>query len=157
MSVLDERGRTVKPARCFFVGGSTSLLSRRVSLRVLRGFLWLLLDVDCVDLLAGLRDMTRGVGKSPNMSTTTTDLQTFKTRNPLFQRDLFHCILDCLVAPEASPRQFRESRSVLVSLAQTCRAFSEPSLDRLWSKLDSLEPLIRCFATVLNEERAKVG
>ena len=65
-----------------------------------------------------------------------------------FQPDLFYCILDCLQA---------ESRSVFVSLAQTCRAFSEPSLDRLWSKLDSLEPLVRCFATVWSEERAKVA
>ena len=96
---------------------------------------------------------------------TDSDLQTprAETRNPLFQQDLFHCILNCLevqVAPEASHPQLRESRScrsTLVSLAQTCRAFSEPSLDHLWSKLDSLKPLIRCFATVLTEERAKVG
>lgn len=73
------------------------------------------------------------------------------TRSVLFQKDVFHCILDCLAAPEASPKQFRQSRRVLVSLAQTCRAFSEPSLDRLWSKLDSLEPLIQ----VLTEELTK--
>ena len=97
------------------------------------------------------------LGASQSNMTTTTDLQTLKTRNPLFQQDLFHCILDPLVAPNPSLQQLRESRSVLVSLAQSCRAFSEPCLDRLWSKLDSLEPLIRCFATVLSEERAKVG
>ena len=97
------------------------------------------------------------LGASQSNMTTTTDLQTLKTRNPLFQQDLFHCILDSLVAPNPSLQQLRESRSVLVSLAQSCPAFSEPCLDRLWSKLDSLEPLIRCFATVLSEERAKVG
>jgi hypothetical protein len=89
--------------------------------------------------------------------TTTTDLQSFKTRNPLCQQDLFHCILDCLVAPEASLLQLGQSGPVLLSLAQTCRAISEPSLNRLWNKLSSLEPLIRCFSTVLSDERAKVG
>lgn len=86
---------------------------------------------------------------------TTVDSQRAITWSPLFQKDVFHCILDCLVAPEASLKQLKQSRQVLVSLARTCRAFSEASLDRLWSKLDSLEPLIRCLAVVLNEERAK--
>ena len=46
-----------EPARYFFVGGSKALLlSRGVSLRVLRGLLWFLLDVDLE--VVGLRDMT---------------------------------------------------------------------------------------------------
>lgn len=64
MSALDGRTesfrrRTVKPARRFFDGGSMSpLLSRGVSLRVLRVFLGFLSDVGCEDLEVDLRDMT---------------------------------------------------------------------------------------------------
>lgn len=87
---------------------------------------------------------------------TLSDTTIFKRCNPLLQQDLFHCILDCLVPPEADVHVLKKSRPVLVSLAQTCRVFLEPSLSRLWSKLDSLEPLIQCFATVVDEERAKV-
>ncbi|KAF8553315.1 hypothetical protein OG21DRAFT_1510344 [Imleria badia] len=38
-------------------------------------------------------------------------------------------------------------RQALVALTQTCSAFSEPALDRLWRKLCSLKPLIRCYTT----------
>lgn len=65
MSALDGQTesfrvlRTVKPTRRFFDGGSmSSLLSRGVSLRVLRIFLGFLSDVGCADLEADLRDMT---------------------------------------------------------------------------------------------------
>ena len=83
----------------------------------------------------------------------TTDLQ---TRNPLFQQDLFLCILDYLVPPEADFKQFREARRALFSLARTCHAFSEPSLDRLWYKLNSLKPLVMCYLAQSSEEREKV-
>ena len=79
-----------------------------------------------------------------------------KTLNALLQEDVVLCILDCLVAPEASLHKFRGARPVLFSLAQTCRAFSRPSLDRLWYKLDSLDPLILSYATALSEESTKV-
>ncbi|KAF8553304.1 hypothetical protein OG21DRAFT_1523203 [Imleria badia] len=82
-------------------------------------------------------------------------MDTSNPRNPLFQQDLFLCILDGLVEVVAPDSETSVPRLALASLAQTCRGFSEPSLDRLWSKLDSLEPLIRCFVTVLDEERAK--
>ena len=80
-----------------------------------------------------------------------TDLQ-----NLLFHRDLFLCILDYLVPPEVGFKQSQEARSMLFSLARTCRAYSEPSLDRLWYKLDSLKPLVRCYFTQSSEERGKV-
>lgn len=78
--------------------------------------------------------------------------QPFKTRNPLFQPDLFQCVLDCLDTPELSSHKHR----VLSSLARTCRAFSEPSFDRLWYTMYSLKPLIRCYVTVLDENSARV-
>ncbi|KAH0835837.1 hypothetical protein J3R83DRAFT_9706 [Lanmaoa asiatica] len=55
------------------------------------------------------------------MTSTTADL-----RNPLFQQDLFHCILDCLAALEASPKQFRESRQAPPSPSEwvTIRRYS---------------------------------
>ncbi|KAH7926842.1 hypothetical protein BV22DRAFT_1045789 [Leucogyrophana mollusca] len=37
------------------------------------------------------------------------------------------------------------SRQTLATLARTCRVFSEPALDILWARLDSLEPLVFCF------------
>ena len=77
-------------------------------------------------------------------------------RNPLLVPELFHCILDCLAIPlPKGPKNLRD-RGTLAALAQTCRAFSEPSLDRLWRHLDSLLPLIRCFADVVDEARVKV-
>ena len=85
-----------------------------------------------------------------NFNMTTADL-----RNPLFQHDLFLCVLNCLAAPEADFEEFEEARPTLFSLARTCRAFSEPSLDRLWYKLGGLEPLIQCYATESTEERGK--
>ncbi|KAG8216665.1 hypothetical protein J3R82DRAFT_6864 [Butyriboletus roseoflavus] len=51
-----------------------------------------------------------------------------KIRNPLMVSELFYNILDCF-----RPRIDPAGRRALVSLAQTCRAFSEPSLDCLWS------------------------
>ncbi|KAH7926839.1 hypothetical protein BV22DRAFT_1127844 [Leucogyrophana mollusca] len=37
------------------------------------------------------------------------------------------------------------SRQTLAALARTCRDFSEPALDILWARLDSLEPLVLRF------------
>lgn len=64
-------------------------------------------------------------------------------RNPLMVPELFYSVLDYF-CPEFYP----EERQTLAALAQTCRAFSEPSLDRLWRKTNSLKPLIRCYTTV---------
>ena len=87
--------------------------------------------------------------------TSTDSLPTIKTRNPLFQQDLFFCVLDCLAAKEADLELFKAARPALFSLARTCRVFSEPSLDRLWYKLHSLDPLVQCYAT-LGEEGVEV-
>ncbi|KIJ63295.1 hypothetical protein HYDPIDRAFT_134382 [Hydnomerulius pinastri MD-312] len=38
-----------------------------------------------------------------------------------------------------------ETRTTLLSLAQSCHALKEPALDVLWSNLGSLEPLVRCL------------
>ena len=75
--------------------------------------------------------------------------------NPLLVPDLFHCVLECLVTPLPQPPS-KEERQILAALARTCRAFSEPSLDRLWWCLNSLLPLIRCFSNVVDEARVKV-
>ena len=64
-----------------------------------------------------------------------------ETCNPLMIPELFYTVLDCF-RPAIDP----EEALALSALAQTCRAFSEPSLDRLWRKLYSLKPLIRCYA-----------
>ncbi|KAF8551601.1 hypothetical protein OG21DRAFT_1605225, partial [Imleria badia] len=71
-------------------------------------------------------------------------------RNPLYVADIFHIILDCLSEPypyfcddSIQPPQ-ADAQSALAALAQTCRMFSEPSLNCLWRKLDSLRPLLRC-------------
>jgi hypothetical protein len=63
-----------------------------------------------------------------------------ETCNPLMVPELFYTILDCF-----RPEFDREEALALAALAQTCRAFSEHSLDRLWRKLYSLKPLIRCY------------
>ena len=76
--------------------------------------------------------------------------------NPLLVPELFHCILDYVViSPPEGPAN-REEHATLAALARTCRAFSEPSLDYLWRRLDSLLPLLRSFADVVDEARAKV-
>ncbi|KIJ63281.1 hypothetical protein HYDPIDRAFT_113249 [Hydnomerulius pinastri MD-312] len=38
-----------------------------------------------------------------------------------------------------------QARVAVLNFARSCRAFKEPALDVLWSKLTSLEPLIRCL------------
>ena len=48
-----------------------------------------------------------------NSNITTTELQPFKIRNPLFQQVLFLCILDCFAALEVG---FEEARPALSSL-----------------------------------------
>ncbi|KAI9569799.1 hypothetical protein HD554DRAFT_450487 [Boletus coccyginus] len=65
--------------------------------------------------------------------------------------ELFTNIIE-LVATSSSehydsqlPQDDAETRRSLAVLARTCRAFSEPSLDFLWQRLDSLRPLIQCF------------
>ena len=122
-----------------------SLLPRRPSLTVLSGFFVFLVVVACVDLdPVGLRDMTR----VPNLVSSGTMTQ---THHPLTQPDLFQCVLDSL---EGIYCDGREPRRTLLALAQTCRAFSEPSLSRLWSRLNTLKPLIQCCSLVSNEERA---
>lgn len=86
-------------------------------------------------------------------------------RNPLYVTDIFHLILDFLSAPyigygndsrivQIQTPQY-EGRRALAALAQTCRMFSEPSLNCLWRKLDSLRPLLRCVFT--NEEAVGAG
>ncbi|KAH0835828.1 hypothetical protein J3R83DRAFT_9696 [Lanmaoa asiatica] len=70
-----------------------------------------------------------------------------KLYNPLMVPELFYNILECF-RPAIDP----SGKRALVALAQTCRAFSEPSLDCLWRKLYSLQPLIRCYATVDEHE-----
>lgn len=37
-----------------------------------------------------------------------------------------------------------EDRS-LASLTYTCKAFSEPAMDRIWRTMRQLKPLFRCF------------
>lgn len=63
--------------------------------------------------------------------------------------ELLYDILDCF-SPEIYPIDAR----ALLALAQTRRAFSEPSLDRLWKKLYSLKPLISCYTRAEDVEDA---
>ena len=63
------------------------------------------------------------------------------------------CVSNYLAAPEAGFEEFEEARPTLFSLARTCRAFSEASLDRLGHTFGGLEPLIQCYATESTEER----
>ena len=76
--------------------------------------------------------------------------------NPLFVPELFHYILDYLAPSSSGGTTNSEERKALVALAQTCSAFSNPCLDRLWWRLDSLLPLVRSFAHVVDETRVKV-
>ncbi|KAH7929860.1 hypothetical protein BV22DRAFT_1001794, partial [Leucogyrophana mollusca] len=39
----------------------------------------------------------------------------------------------------------KQARRYLAAFARTCRSFQEPALEILWSELDSLGPLVRCF------------
>ena len=78
------------------------------------------------------------------------------SRNPLLFPDLFLCVLECLVTSHLAEPPSKDERQVLVVLARTCRAFSEPSLNRLWRRLNSLLPLIRSFAAVVDYERVMV-
>ena len=74
-----------------------------------------------------------------------------RTRNPLCIADLFYCVLDFLTEPfDNNPgAQVRtpdpEGRKALASLARTCRGFTEPALNYLWRKIDSLRPFLRPF------------
>ncbi|KAF9228708.1 hypothetical protein BS17DRAFT_744743, partial [Gyrodon lividus] len=50
-----------------------------------------------------------------------------------------------------------KAHATLFNLAQTCRAFSEPSLDILWYNLRSLEPLVKCLPRDLWRHSARTG
>ena len=76
-------------------------------------------------------------------------------RNPLLIIDLFECVLECLIT-SLPQRPSKEERRMLAVLARTCRTFSEPSLNLLWRRLNSLLPLVRCFSDVADEARVKV-
>lgn len=90
------------------------------------------------------------------------------TRNPLLIAELFYAILDFLVEPTSEPSCFDlafrtpdpDGRRALAALARTCRGFTEPSLDLLWRRLNSLAPLLRCFQprdTIFGGMRNLVG
>lgn len=94
-----------------------------------------------------------------------------RTPSALFVAELFDAILDCLAEPSRSePNHYDrgiqirgpdpDGRRALAVLARTCRGFLEPSLNHLWRKLNSLEPLMRCFAprsSLLLTRRGLVG
>ncbi|KAF8559949.1 hypothetical protein OG21DRAFT_1502293 [Imleria badia] len=74
--------------------------------------------------------------------------------NPLLVEDIFYVILGFLSEPNRGYSKPdiveirtppKEGRRALVALARTCHILSEPSLNCLWRKLDSLGPLLRCF------------
>ena len=54
---------------------------------------------------------------------------------------LFHCVLECLVIPLPRVPSKEEQRMLKAVLARTCRAFSEPSLELLWQRLNPLTAL----------------
>ncbi|KAF8547767.1 hypothetical protein OG21DRAFT_1517060 [Imleria badia] len=76
-------------------------------------------------------------------------------RNPLHITDIFHVVLDCLAEPFPNYDSFtlsglgqirmpqKQGQRAIAALAQTCRMLSEPSLNCLWHKLNSLRPLLR--------------
>ena len=74
-------------------------------------------------------------------------MATLDTRNPLMLPELLRDILDMFSAPALVPTE----RQALAALARTCRACSEPSLDRLWWTMYSLRPLIRCYGTSIDD------
>ena len=53
--------------------------------------------------------------------------------------------------PDARGEQFWYANVHLATLARTCKAFKEPSLDMIWEELDDLTPLIRCLPETLWE------
>lgn len=91
------------------------------------------------------------------------------TRNPLLVPDLLQCILDYFPIPEGMPdcglfsspsqalEDLRVSQRALAALARTCRALSEPSLDRLWYRLHTLIPIFLCFTPAVEMDRARVS
>ena len=87
--------------------------------------------------------------------TSTMSNNSVNPKNPLLVPDLFHCVLECLIT-SLPQRPSKEERRTLAVLARTCRAFSEPSLNCLWRRLNSLLPLVRCFADVADEASVKV-
>lgn len=42
----------------------------------------------------------------------------------------------------------QEYRSSLCQIARCCKAWSDPALDRLWARLDSVTPLLRLLPEV---------
>lgn len=43
------------------------------------------------------------------------------------------------------PTPDADGRCALAVLARTCKTFTQTAIERLWRKLESLEPLVRCF------------
>ena len=74
--------------------------------------------------------------------------------NALLISEVLGCIVDCLAEDTVrNPTDFRAKatrkagRRALAVLSRTCRAFSEPALDALWRRLQSLEPFLLCLST----------
>ena len=66
----------------------------------------------------------------------------------MHNRFLIYEILDCIIshlAQDTAKGVRKAGRWALVALARTCHAFSEPALDALWRRLDSLQPFILCL------------
>ncbi|KAL0960463.1 hypothetical protein HGRIS_005506 [Hohenbuehelia grisea] len=59
--------------------------------------------------------------------------------------------------PHLWPQPEQQDLSSLANIALTCRALSEPALDRLWSELYGLCPLLRLFPEDAWERHAEAG
>lgn len=73
--------------------------------------------------------------------------------------DIFHYILQFVVLvlwddvnPYEGHHMCFDANPILAALARTCRAFSEPALDRLWQNQLNLYPLVRTFPPDAVEE-----
>ena len=88
--------------------------------------------------------------------------------SPLLHEDLFYTVFDVLAEP-TNPSPFDmgipfatpdpDARCALAVLARTCHAFTQPCLDRLWRRLTSLVPLLRCYTSreAIKGRRLQVG
>jgi hypothetical protein len=55
-------------------------------------------------------------------------------------QELVRLIIDFCIDGE-----LKTDRHTLLAIASTCRTFEEPALNRLWYKLESLQPLFKCL------------
>ncbi|KAJ3539008.1 hypothetical protein NMY22_g4926 [Coprinellus aureogranulatus] len=87
-------------------------------------------------------------GNQPDMAPPSNPPPPYSQEEVLSNRDILSVVFRNFL-PSTSCALSSVERSFFLSLALQCRVFSEPALDCLWDRLDSLTPLVRVLPSAI--------